>query len=144
MLLQVTMILGLIYFCQNWQILLTFYPIWIIGPSGPIGIPPPTANAHEKNLIIKARRFRTWRITVPLRKPITSGIPEPPAARHMNWKINVTDHGYECHEKKLNTFLEFKVLGCKHTIMKKYRILYLCRGPSRDWCNLKIELANEW
>jgi len=55
------------------------YPIWIIGPSGPTGSPAPTAHAQEKNLTQNAVKLRTLRMTMPLRKPMTSGIPEPPA-----------------------------------------------------------------
>jgi len=56
----------------------------IIGPSGPTGRPAPTAHEQEKNLTQMAGRLSTWRMTVPLRKPMTSGIPEPPASWHMN------------------------------------------------------------
>ena len=60
--------------------------MWIIGPSGPTGSPAPTAHEQEKNLTQMAGKLSTWRITVPLRKPITSGIPEPPAS----WQMNCT------------------------------------------------------
>jgi len=59
----------------------------IMGASCPAGRPEPTANEHEKNLTKNAFILSTCRITVPLRNPITSGIPEPPAAGQTNYNI---------------------------------------------------------
>ena len=54
-------------------------PRWIIGPSGPTGIPAPTARAHEPNLTRKVSMLKNCLIIVPLRKLISSGVPEPVA-----------------------------------------------------------------
>ena len=54
-------------------------PRWIIGPSGPTGKPAPTARAHEPNLTRKVSRLKNCLIIVPLRKLISSGVPEPAA-----------------------------------------------------------------
>ena len=50
-----------------------------MGPSGPIGSPAPTAQTQEKNLTTMVLRLKMCRTTVPFRKPISSGMPEPPA-----------------------------------------------------------------
>ena len=55
------------------------YPIWIMGPSGPTGRPLLTAHIHEKNLTISVLMLKMCRTKVPLRKQMSSGIPEPPA-----------------------------------------------------------------
>ena len=55
------------------------YPRWIIGPSGPIGIPQPMAVTHEKNFAISVFRLKILSTWVPLRNPVISGNPEPPA-----------------------------------------------------------------
>ena len=50
--------------------------MWIMGPSGPTGMPDPTARAHEKNLTTNVLMLKMCRMRVPFRKPISSGIPE--------------------------------------------------------------------
>jgi len=57
----------------------TRLPRWIIGPSGPTGIPAPTANAQDTNLTAYVLMLKMCRTIVPLRKPISSGMPEPAA-----------------------------------------------------------------
>ena len=54
-------------------------PRWIIGPSGPTGRPAPTARAQEANLTRKVLMLNNCGIIVPLRKLISSGVPEPAA-----------------------------------------------------------------
>lgn len=61
------------------------YPKWIIGPSGPTGSPEATAQTQEKNLTTIVLTLKIWRTIVPLRKPISSGIPEPAAEGRINW-----------------------------------------------------------
>ena len=50
-----------------------------MGPSGPMGSPEPTAQTQEKNLTIMVLKLKMCRTTVPFKKPINSGIPDPPA-----------------------------------------------------------------
>ena len=73
----------------KWITKLSAYPRWIIGPSGPTGRPLPTAKQHEKNFTTRVFMLNIWRITVPLRNPISSGIPDPEALGRINWKINL-------------------------------------------------------
>ena len=54
-------------------------PRWIIGPSGPTGRPAPTARAQDPNLTRKVLMLKNCLIIVPLRKLISSGVPEPAA-----------------------------------------------------------------
>lgn len=63
-------------------------PIWIIGPSGPTGKPHPTAATHEKNLTMRVWMLKICLTFVPLRNPVTSGIPDPPATGLQNCKYN--------------------------------------------------------
>lgn len=60
------------------------YPMWIIGPSGPTGKPHPTAATQEKNFTASVFTLNIWRTMVPLRNPVTSGIPEPAALGRKN------------------------------------------------------------
>ena len=60
------------------------YPRWIMGPSGPTGIPQPIAATHDRNLATIVRRLKIWRKCVPFRNPVTSGMPEPPALGRQN------------------------------------------------------------
>mmetsp|Transcript_23659 Transcript_23659/g.60756 ORF Transcript_23659/g.60756 Transcript_23659/m.60756 type:complete len:308 (-) Transcript_23659:313-1236(-) len=55
-------------------------PMWIMGPSGPMGIPAPTAVAQDKNFTMSVPRLKTLGMAMPLRKAMHSGTPEPPAA----------------------------------------------------------------
>ena len=55
------------------------HPRWIIGPSGPIGIPHPIAATQERNLATSVFTLNILPICVPLRKPVISGKPDPPA-----------------------------------------------------------------
>ena len=54
-------------------------PRWIIGPSGPTGRPAPTARVQEANLTMKVLMLKNCLIIVPLRKLISSGVPDPAA-----------------------------------------------------------------
>jgi len=113
------------------------HPMWIIGPSGPTGRPAPTAHEQEKNLTQIAGRFNTWRITVPLRKPITSGIPEPPAS----WQMNCIKHTQKSsalyrsiHRESKNTWSLFVItlahiyrfLPCDAHMWYCYSKLFVC------------------
>lgn len=69
----------MVSFVRTLMLLLKTYPRWIMGPSGPIGSPAPTAHTHEKNLTNIVLKLKICRTTVPFRKPMSSGIPEPPA-----------------------------------------------------------------
>lgn len=60
--------------------LIRTHPRCIIGPSGPTGIPLPTDKQHDINLITRVLMLKICLTCVPLRKPISSGIPEPVAA----------------------------------------------------------------
>ena len=87
------------------------YPIWIIGPSGPTGRPHPTAATQEKNLTARVFTLNICRTIVPFRKPVTSGIPDPPALG----RKNCINYGRKtCHvfiDNIYNNFME----GCKNT-----------------------------
>lgn len=57
-----------------------------MGPSGPTGKPEATAHTQEKNFTAIVFTLKIWRTNVPLRKPISSGIPEPAADGRKNCK----------------------------------------------------------
>ena len=58
-----------------------------MGPSGPTGMPQPMAITHDRNLATNVLRLKMWRMCVPFRNPVTSGIPEPAALGRQNcWK----------------------------------------------------------
>lgn len=61
------------------------YPKCIIGPSGPIGRPAPTAQTQEKNFTTIVLMLKIWRTTVPFRNPINSGIPDAWADGRKYW-----------------------------------------------------------
>ena len=44
-------------------------PMWIMGPSGPTGMPAATEKAHEKNLTPSVYTLKMCRIRVPFRNP---------------------------------------------------------------------------
>ena len=55
------------------------YPKCIIGPSGPTGKPQPTHVTHEKNFTTIVLMLKICLTLVPFKKPVISGIPDPPA-----------------------------------------------------------------
>jgi hypothetical protein len=57
-----------------------------MGPSGPTGNPDATAQTHEKNFTAIVFTSKIWRMIVPFRKPISSGIPDPAADGRKNYK----------------------------------------------------------
>ena len=59
-----------------------------MGPSGPTGNPDATAQTHEKNFTAIVFTLKIWRTIVPLRKPISSGIPDPAADGRRNCEEN--------------------------------------------------------
>lgn len=61
------------------------HPICIMGPSGPTGMPAATHRMHDKNLMMSVLMLKMCRTTVPLRKPISSGIPEDAACGLRNF-----------------------------------------------------------
>ena len=73
-------------------------PRWIIGPSGPTGIPAPTARAHEPNLTRKVSMLKNCLIIVPLRKLISSGVPEPVAHCLMRTTMKTNKKKYKKSE----------------------------------------------
>ena len=80
-----------------------------MGPSGPTGIPLPTAQQQDRNLTTIVLMLKMCRTTVPLRKPISSGIPEPPALGLTNWAegkkvvlMSLLVTTYTCHIKSRN------------------------------------------
>mmetsp|Transcript_5083 Transcript_5083/g.11089 ORF Transcript_5083/g.11089 Transcript_5083/m.11089 type:complete len:302 (-) Transcript_5083:434-1339(-) len=64
-------------------------PMWIMGPSGPTGMPEPTAVAQLKNLITSVLKLSVFGMCTPFKKPITSGMPDPAAAGAMKTTIRV-------------------------------------------------------
>mmetsp|Transcript_39642 Transcript_39642/g.53902 ORF Transcript_39642/g.53902 Transcript_39642/m.53902 type:complete len:233 (-) Transcript_39642:20-718(-) len=86
-------------------------PMWIIGPSGPAGIPLPTARAQLANFAMTTEIVKVLGIMTPFRKADVSGIPDPAARgspyrmtaelRTTNDEVKIMRTTYVCQSQSL-------------------------------------------